>query len=176
MVRAVFAGSFDPITLGHLDIIKRSLQLCDQLIIGLGINPLKKTLFSEQERIVHIQNLLHKEVPFCDVVVKAFPDLLVSFAKEMGATLLIRGCRSATDFEYEMSLANINKMLAPEIETVLLPTTPQLTLISSSATKEIARNGGDISQFVTPEMEKEIRNKFGFAPKPETGFIKYGDV
>lgn len=167
MTKALYAGSFDPLTYGHIDLIQRSLKICKQLVIGIGINPSKNTMFTEEERI----NLLNMVVTSSEVMdfltstnvqVLPFRGLAVDFAKEQGATVLIRGMRTVTDFEYEMNLANINKMLAPSIQTVFLPADPNLSLVSSSAAKEIAKFGGDISKFVPSYVSNAINKKFGF--------------
>jgi len=164
-VKAVYAGSFDPITNGHLDIIKRSMRFCRQLVIGVGINPTKKTFFNEVERLDLINQMIIKELDFLtatNVTAGYFQGLLVDFAKSQGATLLIRGIRSVSDFEYEINLANINKTLAPGIETVFLPTSPEMAVVSSSAAKEIAKHGGDISKFVPSYVAEAVNKKFGF--------------
>lgn len=163
MTKGIYAGTFDPITLGHLDIIKRSFSFCNQLIVAIGINPDKKTAFTEEQRIEMMKAVLP-----LDITVSSFQGLLVEYAKEIGASILIRGIRSVSDFEYEIGLANINKVLAPDIETVFLPTSPELAVVSSSAAKEIARYGGDISKFVPRYVERCIKSKLGF--------VKHGDL
>ncbi len=170
MRKAIYAGTFDPITVGHLDIIKRSMQFCNQLVIAIGINPAKNTMFSEEERIAQINKALDKSVDFLtatNIQVVSFQGLLVEYAKQIGANILVRGIRSVSDFEYEINLANINKVLAPSIETVFLPTSPELAVVSSSMVKEIAKCGGDISKFVPDHIVKEISDKFGF--------VKFGE-
>lgn len=170
MRKAIYAGTFDPITVGHLDIIKRSMQFCNQLVIAIGINPAKNTIFSEEERITQINKALDKSVDFLtatNIQVVSFQGLLVEYAKQIGANILVRGIRSVSDFEYEINLANINKVLAPSIETVFLPTSPELAVVSSSMVKEIAKCGGDISKFVPDHIVKEIFDKFGF--------VKFGE-
>lgn len=165
MVKGVYAGTFDPITNGHLDIIKRSMQFCRQLVIAIGINPAKTTMFSEGERIKQINSALEKEIDFLsltNITVCSFQGLLVEFVKQTNANLLIRGIRSVSDFEYEINLANINKTLAPGIETVFLPTSPDLAVVSSSMVKEVAKLGGDISRFVPIHVKDAVQSKFGF--------------
>jgi pantetheine-phosphate adenylyltransferase len=157
MSKGIYAGTFDPITLGHLRIIKRSLSVCSHLVVAIGINPDKKTAFTEEQRI----EMMKAALPL-GVQVSSFQGLLVEYAKEIGANILIRGIRSVSDFEYEIGLANINKVLAPEIETIFLPTSPDLAVVSSSAAKEIARHGGDISKFVPRYVERCIQSKLGF--------------
>lgn len=162
MIRAIYAGTFDPITTGHLDIIQRSLSYCDKLIIGVGVNSNKKTLFTEMERVKMIGEsvgeLISHGHPFdTKWEAKPFFGLLVDFAKEQKANVLIRGIRSVSDFEYELTLAGVNKTLAPDIETVFMPTSPNLAVVSSSMVKEIAKHNGPLSSFVTPKVEEQVR-------------------
>jgi pantetheine-phosphate adenylyltransferase len=164
MVKAIYAGSFDPFTNGHLDIVKRSKKFCSHLVVAIGDNPAKKTLFTEQERLNHLWTVIDQNPELSPdnvfrVSAASFSGLLVESARRMNATLLIRGIRSATDFEYETTLANVNKMLAPEIETVFLPTDPTLSVVSSSAVKEIARNGGSFDKMVPAFIAEAIREK-----------------
>ena len=167
-VKAIYAGTFDPITNGHIDIIKRSMSFCSQLVVAIGVNPAKKTLFSEEERLQLINRVVEKELDFLDatkVVAVSFQGLLVDYAREDRANLLIRGIRSVSDFEYEINLASINKTLAPQIETVFLPTSPELAVVSSSMVKEIARYGGDIRRFVPEVVSKAVYEKLNNTPK-----------
>lgn len=165
MTKGIYAGTFDPITNGHLDIINRSMEFCDQLVIAIGINSAKQTMFSEDERIKQINRAVDKHVEFLrstNITVVSFQGLLVEYAKEVGANILVRGIRSVSDFEYEINLANINKTLAPGIETVFLPTSPDLAVVSSSMVKEVAKLGGDISRFVPIHVKDAVQSKFGF--------------
>ena len=166
-VKAIYAGTFDPITNGHLDIVRRSLEFCDKLIIAVGINPDKKNMFTTEERIVQIQEAVYKKIGTSHVDVVSFQGLLVEFAKLNGVRLLVRGIRSVSDFEYEINLANINKTIAPGIETVFLPTRPELAVVSSSMVKELAKLGTDVSKFVPEHIVKQISDKFGF--------VKFGE-
>lgn len=158
---------FDPITNGHIDIIKRSLKFCDSLILAVGINSNKKSLFTEEERLKLISKFLVDEFGDPDkepyiptkIYAIAFNSLLVDFAKQHGAKILIRGIRSVSDFEYEINIANTNKMLDPNLETVFIPTSPQLMAVSSSMVKEIAKYGGDISKFVPSCVEVALAAK-----------------
>jgi len=167
-VKAIYAGTFDPITNGHIDIIKRSMNFCSQLIIAIGVNPAKKTLFSEQERLDLINQVVSKEIDFLagtNIAAVSFNGLLVDYAREDRANILVRGIRSVSDFEYEINLANINKTLAPQIETVFLPTSPELAVVSSSMVKEIAKYGGDIRQFVPGVVSQAVYAKFNNTSK-----------
>lgn len=164
MIRGIYAGTFDPLTNGHLDIILRSLQFCNELVIGIGINPNKITMFDEEERLRLLKGSL---AHFANIKVASFQGLLVDYAKQIDAGILIRGIRSVSDFEYEINLSNVNKVLAPSIETVFLPTSPELAIVSSSMVKQIASFGGDISKFVPKHVEEAIKSKFGF--------VKFGD-
>jgi pantetheine-phosphate adenylyltransferase len=157
MVRAIYAGSFDPITNGHLDIIKRSFNFCDELIIAIGVNPNKTTLFSDISRKRLIEMALKEQN--IEALVVSFENLLVDYAKNVRAKVLIRGIRSVSDFEYEINLANVNKTLAPEIETVFIPTSPDLAVVSSSMVKEIARCKGDVSKFVPKFIISELKEQ-----------------
>lgn len=151
---AVYAGSFDPITRGHVDIARKAHSMFDTLIFAVGDNPTKKTLFDRDERAL----LIRQVVP--TAVIASFSGLLAKFCKERSAGVIVRGLRALTDFEYELSMAHANKTLAPDVETVFIPTAPELSFVSSSAAKEIARHGGDVSQFVHPAVESALRAKF----------------
>lgn len=157
---------FDPVTKGHLDIITRSFSFCDKLIIAAGVNAAKKTLFSEDERINLIKKSIHEEDnrsyidPDKKIEVTSFQGLLTEYAKKVNASILIRGIRSVSDFEYEINLASINKTLAPEIETIFMPTSPDLAVVSSSAAKEIAKYNGDVSKFVSRSVAEALYEFF----------------
>jgi len=145
-MRAIYAGSFDPVTNGHCDIIQRAARLCDELVVAVLSNPAKVTKFTAQERLDMLQEIC-KDMP--NVTIAAFGGLLVDFAKQQNAKVIIRGVRSAADFEYEMQMAQLNKELDPDIETLFLPSDVGLTHISSSFVKEIADFGGNIG-FMVP--------------------------
>jgi pantetheine-phosphate adenylyltransferase len=151
---AVYAGTFDPITLGHLSVIERGASLFDQLWVLVAINPAKLPLFTEQERVLLIRQLTAR---WPNVLAASTDGYVVAFARQHGARYLIRGVRSATDVEAEIALAHANQQLAPEIETVFVPAHPELSDVSSSQLKELARRGHDLSRACPPEIAAELR-------------------
>lgn len=154
---AIYPGSFDPVTMGHMDIIVRASRLFDKVIVATLINKDKNTLFTADERV----NLLEKSLAgFKNIEVAKFDGLLVNYAKKIKATTIIRGFRAVTDFEYELQLALVNKKLCKDIETVFLTTSPENIYISSSMVKQIASFNGDISGFVPKEILKDLMRKF----------------
>ena len=148
MKKAVYAGSFDPVTYGHLDIIKRSLDIVDHLVIGIGNNVRKKYLFDKKKRASMLKEVLSEYVDLDRVTIKFFDKLLVDFAKDEGATLLIRGVRAFHDFGYEYQMALTNQDLSNEIETIFLIAKPKYIFISSSTVKELSHFNKDISKYV----------------------------
>ena len=156
MLRAVYPGSFDPVTYGHLDIIRRSRSLADELIVGVLNNKAKTPLFSVEERVKMLEEMT-KNMPGVKVV--PFEGLLIYFAKEMSAGIVVRGLRAVTDFEYELQMAQTNNKLSPELETVFLTTSLEYSYLSSTIVKEVAAFGGDISQFVPETIERRIQEK-----------------
>ncbi|MGB0906670.1 MAG: pantetheine-phosphate adenylyltransferase [Maricaulaceae bacterium] len=157
---ALYPGTFDPMTLGHLDILKRASRLCDKLIIGVAINQSKGPLFSLEERVDMVEQVVEPIRAHIEVEVKPFEGLLVQFVEKAGASIIIRGLRAVVDFEYEFQMAGMNNRLNSEIETVFLMSDPQYQMIASRLVKEIARLGGDVSQFVTPEVQQRLKDKF----------------
>lgn len=158
---AVYAGTFDPITLGHLDIIRRALHVVDRLIIGVAQDSAKQPLFDMKTRAA----LIRKELEGFNgdaarVEVKTFSGLLANFAREEGATLLIRGLRAVSDFEYEFQMASVNNKIAPELETVFLTASDTTHFISSRFVKQIARLGGDVSKFVSPFVAEALAQNY----------------
>ena len=153
---AVYPGSFDPVTLGRMDIIKRASSLFDRLIIAVLNNRAKTPLFSVEERVKMLEEVT-KDLP--NVEVKSFGGMTVDFARECGANALVRGLRAITDFEYELQIAQLNRVMDPDIDTVFLTTNLKYAYLSSSSVKEVAAYDGDISHFVTPYVENEVHNK-----------------
>lgn len=157
----LYPGTFDPVTNGHLDIIKRACKLVDQLVIGVAINKDKNPLFSLEERTDMLKTecaLLNAEA---EIVVRPFDTLLMSFAEEVGAGLIVRGLRAVSDFEYEFQMVAMNQKLNPVIETVFLMADPTCQAIASRLVKEIARLEGDVAHFVPPAVEGRLKAKFG---------------
>ena len=162
MITAVYPGSFDPATYGHLDIIKRASISFDRVIVGVLHNSAKSPLFSVEERVKMLEEVT-KDIP--NVEVKSFAGLTVDFAKECGANAVVRGLRAITDFEYELQIAQLNRVMDTSIDTVFLTTSLEYAYLSSSIVKEVAAYGGDISNFVTPyvadEVHKRLRERQG---------------
>lgn len=155
---AIYPGSFDPITKGHLDIIERSAKIFDQVIVVIMRNERKKYLFSEKERLAMIQEACqHLDNVICD----AGEGLSVRYAKSKGACAMIRGIRAVQDYEYELQTATANMWLDHEIETCFFMAKPEYSFLSSSTVKEIASYQGDVDRFVDPYVEKKLKEKFG---------------
>jgi pantetheine-phosphate adenylyltransferase len=152
---AVYPGSFDPITRGHEDLIHRSLEFVDQLIVAVAVNVAKQPLFSLEERVALIKQTVSDKVD-----VQSFDGLLAEFAKRVHASVIVRGLRAVSDFEYEFQMALMNRNLAPGIETVFLVPAFDLTYLSSSLVREVARFGGDVSQLVHPKVQQALKRKF----------------
>ena len=151
--KAIYPGTFDPITYGHLDIIQRSAEMVDELIVGVLTNKGKSPLFTPEERVEMIKDAV-KDIP--NVKVLAFDGLLIEFAKKQKATIMIRGLRAVTDFEYELQMSQTNRVLSPEVDTIFLTTSLKWAYLSSSTVKEVAAFGGDISKFVPKKVAKQI--------------------
>ncbi len=158
MVSAVFPGTFDPPTYGHLNVIERAAVIFERLVVVVAINAQKRSLFSVEERVALLKELVQ---PFPNVTVKATDSLVVKFAKEEGARVLVRGLRSVPDFSYEFDLSILNKALDPSIETIFIPTDPKFFVLRSSAIKEMAAYKGDLSNMVPPPVEQAVRRKIG---------------
>ncbi len=162
----MYAGTFDPVTYGHLDIFRRSSYLVDRLVIGVAINSEKKPLFNLPERVDLIRHEITSLVPKAtiEIDVHPFENLLVDCAREVGASIIIRGLRAVSDFEYEFQMVGMNRVLNKNIETVFLMADARNQAISSKLVKEIAFLGGDVSQFVSPNVDQELKRKLDSAP------------
>lgn len=158
----LYPGTFDPVTLGHLDIIARGLKLYDKLIIGVAVNSAKGPLFSLEERVASVTREAAKfdGVGKATVEVRPFDGLLMHFAEECGATSIVRGLRAVSDFEYEFQMASMNEQLNPDIETVFLMADVKHQAVASRLVKEIAKLGGDVSSFVTADIKRELLEKY----------------
>ncbi len=152
----IYAGSFDPVTLGHLDIVKRAADVVDLLIIGVLNNSSKRPAFSVEERVEMLRKVT-QGIP--NVTVQSFSGLTVDFAKERGAKVLVRGLRAVTDFEYELQIAQLNHKMNPDVDTIFFTTSVEYSYLSSSIVREIAGYGGDITDFVPAEVLDDVYNK-----------------
>lgn len=159
MRTGVYPGTFDPITLGHMDIIRRAAHLVDRLVIGVTTNPSKSPMFSVEERLATVERETASVTDGATLSVVAFDSLLMDFAEQQGASMIIRGLRAVADFEYEFQMAGMNQQLNDDIETVFLMAGVSLQPIASKLVKEIAIYGGDISRFVTPAVAEEVRQR-----------------
>ncbi|MCX2697127.1 MULTISPECIES: pantetheine-phosphate adenylyltransferase [Ochrobactrum] len=162
MTIAIYAGSFDPITNGHMDVLKGALRLADQVIVAIGVHPGKKPLFSFEERVALI-NASSSELLGADakrVSVISFDALVIDAARKHGAKLMVRGLRDGTDLDYEMQMAGMNGTMAPELQTVFLPADPAVRTITATLVRQIASMGGDIKPFVPVAVAKALEAKF----------------
>lgn len=160
-IKAVYPGSFDPVTYGHVDIIRRAAGLFDEVIIAVGENPEKNHVFTKEERVELIKKSLEYEGgKMGNVTVDTFDELLVNYAKRKEVKVIIRGMRAITDFEREFQMALANMDMAPGIETVFLVTRPRSMPVSSSLVREIASYGGDVTKYTAPEVDRALKRKF----------------
>jgi pantetheine-phosphate adenylyltransferase len=159
---ALFPGSFDPVTNGHLDLVRQACRLADRLVLAIGTHPGKAPLFGTEERLAMLEETCGPVARQggCELRCITFADLVVATAQREGATLLIRGLRSATDFDYEMEMAGMNGTMAPEVQTVFLPASPLVRPITATLVRQIASMGGDVSQFVPPSVAARLKAKF----------------
>ena len=160
-ITGIYPGTFDPVTKGHLHLIRRASRMVDKLIIAVADSPKKGPLFSHADRLemllADIENMPEKG---CEIEVQSFDQLLVHFARDAGATCIFRGLRAVSDFEYEFQMTGMNSKLEPSIETVFLMTSDEWQFVSSSFVKEIASFGGNIEEFVTPQVAERLKEKF----------------
>ncbi|MGY9047824.1 phosphopantetheine adenylyltransferase [Puniceibacterium antarcticum] len=164
----LYPGTFDPITLGHIDIIRRATVLVDRLVIGVAINRDKGPLFSLEERVSMIQEECASliEQTGTEIVVHPFENLLINCARDVGAQVIIRGLRAVADFEYEFQMVGMNRALDDKIETVFLMSEARHQAIASKLVKEIARLGGDVGKFVTPQVRDALRARYEASQRP----------
>ncbi|MFG1290792.1 pantetheine-phosphate adenylyltransferase [Xanthobacter versatilis] len=159
---AIYGGSFDPLTNGHLDVVRSACRLADRLVLAVGIHPGKAPLFSAQERLEMLREVCEPVAAQENATLEAitFDGLITSTAQGLGATLLIRGLRDGTDLDYEMQMAGMNGVLAPAIQTVFLPASPRVRPITATLVRQIAAMGGDVSAFVPAEVLARLKDKF----------------
>ena len=159
---ALYAGSFDPVTNGHLDVVRQAAGLADKLVLAIGVHPGKKPLFSADERLAMLEQtcapIARRQK--CRLVCVTFDNLVVAAARKHGATLLIRGLRDATDFDYEMQMAGMNASMAPKVQTIFLPASPDVRPITATLVRQIAGMGGDVSAFVPAPVAARLKKKF----------------
>jgi pantetheine-phosphate adenylyltransferase len=159
---ALYAGSFDPVTNGHLDVVRHAVRLADRLVLAIGLHPGKAPLFSADERLAMLQETcgpVGREAK-CELSYITFADLVVNTARKAGAAILIRGLRDGTDFDYEMQMAGMNAAMAPDILTVFLPASPLVRPITATLVRQIAGMGGDVSSFVPSPVVARLKKKF----------------
>ena len=159
---AFYPGSFDPVTNGHLDVVRGAARLADRLIVAIGIHPGKAPVFSSEERMEMLDEIcrpISKETG-CEIGYLTFDDLVVRAAQRESATLLIRGLRDGTDLDYEMQMAAMNETMAPEVQTVILPASPVVRPITATLVRQIAKMGGDVSHFVPASVAARLKAKF----------------
>jgi len=159
---ALYAGSFDPVTNGHIDVVRHAVRLADRLVLAIGIHPGKTPLFSPKERLEMLEDTCAPlaKAAGCELTSITFDGLLVNTAQNAGATILIRGLRDGTDFDYEMQMVGMNEAMAPEIQTVFLPASPMVRPITATLVRQIAAMGGDVSSFVPASVALRLKKRF----------------
>jgi pantetheine-phosphate adenylyltransferase len=158
---ALYAGSFDPVTNGHIDVVRQAVRLADRLVLAIGVHPGKVPLFSAEERLAMLQDTCGPlaRAAGCEVVGVTFDDLVISAAARAGASILIRGLRDGTDLDYEMQMAGMNGSMAPQLQTVFLPASPPVRPITATLVRQIAGMGGDVSTFVPAAVAARLKAK-----------------
>jgi pantetheine-phosphate adenylyltransferase len=159
---ALYAGSFDPVTNGHIDVVRHAVRLADRLVLAVGVHPGKAPLFSADERLAMLQEIfapISRDAK-CELACVTFNGLVVEAAQKAGASVLIRGLRDGTDFDYEMQMAGMNEAMAPDVQTVFLPASPITRPITATLVRQIAGMGGDVSAFVPASVAARLRTKF----------------
>lgn len=156
-----YSGSFDPVTLGHTDVIARAAELVDRLVIGVGVHPSKSPLFTPQERVdmLRQETLVIADKSGTEIDIVTFDNLAVDAARSEGATVIFRGLRDGTDFDYEMQMAGMNGAMAPDIQTVFVAASPQVRHIAANLVRQVAKMGGDVSAFVSTEIESRLKKR-----------------
>jgi len=164
---ALYAGSFDPVTNGHLDVVRRATRLADRLVLAIGVHPGKVPLFTAEERLAMVEETCAPLAATngCEFRFIVFDDLVVATARRAAATLLIRGLRDGTDLDYEMQMAGMNETMAPEVTTLFVPASPAVRPITATLVRQIATMGGDVAPFVPAPVLRRIRDKFAVKSK-----------
>jgi pantetheine-phosphate adenylyltransferase len=159
---ALYPGSFDPVTDGHLDVVRHAVGLCDRLIVAIGVHPGKKPLFSVEERLKMVREVFGpiSSKAGCAFDCTTYDNLTVTAAQQNGATIMIRGLRDGTDLDYEMQIAGMNEAMAPDVHTVFVPASPAVRPITATLVRQIAGMGGDVSNFVPPLVAASLKTKF----------------
>jgi len=158
---ALYPGSFDPVTNGHVDVVRHAVNLCDKLVVAVGIHPGKTPLFTPEERVAMVREVLEPVAikAGCAFDATTYDNLTVTAAREVGATLMIRGLRGGTDLDLEMQLAGMNEAMAPDVHTVIVPASPAVRPITATIVRQIAGMGGDVSAFVPPAVAASLKKK-----------------
>ena len=159
---ALYPGSFDPITNGHLDVVRHAVTLCDRLVVAIGVHSGKKPLFSTEQRLEMVRSVFGPiaQKAGCAFDCNTYDNLTVTAAQKAGATIMIRGLRDGTDLDYEMQLAGMNEIMAPDVHTVFVAASPPVSPITATLVRQIASMGGDVSAFVPPSVAKALKAKF----------------
>jgi pantetheine-phosphate adenylyltransferase len=159
---ALYPGSFDPVTNGHLDVVRHAVQLCDRLIVAIGVHPGKKPLFSTEERLEMVEEVFASVAAAagCAFDCTTYDNLTITAARKTGATIMIRGLRDGTDLDYEMQIAGMNETMSPGVHTVFVPASVAVRPITATLVRQIAQMGGDVSAFVPPSVAAQLKRKF----------------